>query len=115
MEQERATLISQIKTNFKQKYSELSYDEIGECFDRAVMDYILIRYPSENGRPSPMSLKFDFITKNWIVARMQDIFERGVNLNVSAYSENGLSIKFDASYIEPRLVTMVLPKAGIPQ
>ena len=115
MEQQMATVISQIKTNIEQKYFDKSRDEISDCFDRAVMDYLLIRYPSVNGRPTLETLDFDFVTVNWIMARMQDIFERGVNFNVSSYSENGLSIKFDGSYIEPTLVRMILPKAGIPQ
>lgn len=115
MEQERATLISQIKTNVQQKYCDKTYDEVGDCFDRALMDYLFIRYPSENGRPTVDTLKFDFMVVNWLTARMEDIFERGANFNVTAYSENGLSIKFDDSYIDPNLKGMVLPKAGIPQ
>lgn len=111
---DRLTLISQIKTDFKQKYSEKTYEEIGKCFDRAVMDFIYLKYPSENGRPMPNQLEFDFLTVNWITARMEDVFARDV-LNVSSYSENGLSIKFDASYIEPSLVGMILPKAGVPR
>lgn len=111
---DRLTLISQIKTDFKRKYSEKTYDEIGECFDQAVMDFIFLKYPSENGRPTLDEVVFDFLAVNWIKARMEDVFARDV-LNVSSYSENGLSIKFDASYIEPNLVGMILPKAGVPR
>lgn len=115
MEQERATLISQIKTNIKQKYRDKSYDEISDCLNRALMDYLLIRYPSANGRPTVDTLQFNFVVVNWLTARMEDIFERGVNFNATSYSENGLSIKFGDSYIDPCLKDMLLPKAGIPQ
>lgn len=115
MEQNKLTLISQIKTNVRQKYPDMSYDEVGECFDRAVMDYLLIRYPSSNGRPDVKDLQFDFVVVNWVIARMCDIIERGVNFNVSSYSENGLSIRFDGSYIDPNLACMILPKAGVPK
>ena len=44
------------------------------------------------------------------------IYNWGLNAKTSAYKENGIDIKYGASYIDPNLVMRLgLPKAGVPR
>ena len=73
-------------------------------------------YPSANGRPTPDTLYYDFITVNRIKVRMLDILSRAGGINAVAYKENGIDIKYGASYIDPNLgMRLGLPKAGVPR
>lgn len=81
----------------------------------ALSDYISIKYPSENGRPSANDLTIDFFISQWIYKRMLDIFGRAGGLSLTAYKENDLSFTYGGTYIDPMLVAQIMPKAGVPR
>ena len=105
----------QIKANIKQTYSWLSDDEIEKCYDMAVSDYLAIRYPSENNRPSVDKLTFDFFNTQWLYKRMIDILGRAGGISLTAYRENNLNLTYGGSLIDPQLVAEIMPKAGVPR
>lgn len=105
----------QIKTQIKQKYEYLSWDEIDTCFNLALHDFVRISFPSESNRPSPEKLNIDFMASQWIFARMVDILSREGATNVTSYKENGISFTFASSYVDPNLVAMIMPKGGVPR
>lgn len=105
----------QVKNSIARQWNWLEQDEIEECFDYAVFNYLAIKYPSDNNRPTPQELKYDFFTCNWLSMRMKDILERAGGLSATAYKENGISISYGSSSIDPMLVAMLTRKAGVPQ
>lgn len=108
--------IKDAKINIKLLYPWLAQNEIEYAYNTAVADFIMYSYPSENGRPTKETLNYDFLTIQWIFDRMVDIFSRAGGINASAYKENGIDIKYGASYIDPNLVMRLgLPKAGVPR
>ena len=105
----------QAKIRLKEKYKYLSWSEIDTCYDLALCDYLRHHYPSENNRPKADSFAPDFIVAGWIFARMVDIVSREGASNLEAYKENGISFTFASSYIDPVLLSQILPKAGVPK
>lgn len=105
----------EIKTNIRKTYSWLAIEDIDKCYDMALSDYLSIKYPSENSRPTPNKMKFDFINSQWIYKRMLDILGRAGGLSAVAYKENNLSWSYGASFIDPQLVAELMPKAGVPR
>jgi hypothetical protein len=80
----------------------------------AVSDYLAIKYPSDNNRPSIESLNYDFFNTQWIYKRMIDILERA-GMNLKSYSENGLKFEYASGNIDPVLVAQLMPKASVPK
>lgn len=106
----------EIKLTVQSLYPWLTGEDIELAYNRAVADYIGYLYPSANGRPTPETLSYDFFCVQWLQDRMLDIVSRAGGSNVSAYKENGIDIKYGASYIDPNLVMRLgLPKAGVPR
>lgn len=105
----------QVKTSIKQKYSWLSDDEIRQTYDIALGDYMRIKYPSENNRPTIDKLNYDFLTTQWLYNRMVDILERAGGISLTSYKENNLNLTYGGSYIDPMLVAQIMPKAGVPR
>lgn len=105
----------QIKVTVHEKYSYLGDDEIDRTYDLALADYIRLRYPSMNNRPSSSAIDLDFTTSQWIIARMIDIIERAGASSVTSYKENGLSYTYATSYINDELRKQVMPRAGVPR
>ena len=104
--------VQEAKARVQQSYQWLQSGEIDEAYDMAVADFIMYSYPSANGRPTAEKLEYDFLLKD----RMRDIISRAGGINASAYKENGIDIKYGASYIDPNLVMRLgLPKAGVPR
>ncbi len=105
----------QIKAQVKRKYDYLSYEEISTCYDLALSDLLRLTYPSSNNRPDINNFVVDFYASQWIYARMLDILGRAGGTSVTAYKENGISFTFAASYIDPALVSQIMPKASVPK
>lgn len=105
----------QVKANIKAQYDYLSNDDVDICYNMALHDFVRLSYPSENNRPDPQSIDIDFLTSQWLYARMLDILNRAGGTNVTAYRENGVSWTFAASYIDPSLVTQIMPKGRVPR
>ena len=108
-------MVIQVKANIRQTYSWLTDDEIDKCYDMALSDYLAIKYPSANSRPAVEKVNYDFFTSQWLYKRMIDILGRAGGISVTAYRENGLSLSYGASFIDPQLVAQIMPKAGIPR
>lgn len=106
--------VLQIKTNIKQTYS-LTDDDVEKCYNIALSDYLALKYPSANNRPSVDKVVFDFCNTQWIYKRMVDILERSGGISLTSYKENGLSLTYGGSYIDPQLVAEIMPKAGVPR
>ena len=107
--------MEQIKVNIRLENEWLSDEEIDKTFDMALSDYLLIKYPSDNNRPTRDKVEFDFVTTQWIYKRMVDILGRAGGLNVTSYRENGLSWTYASSNIDPVLVAQLMPKASVPR
>lgn len=107
--------LDKVKSNIKKTYSWLSVEEINQCFDMALADYLAIKYPSSNGRPTIDKLNFDFFNSQWIYKRMIDILGRAGGISVTSYRENNLNLTYGGSLIDPQLVAEIMPKAGVPR
>ena len=105
----------QIKGQIRLTYHWFSDEELNQCYNMALSDYIAIAYPSENNRPSANDLTIDFFISQWIYKRMLDIFGRGGGLSLTAYKENNVNLSYGASYIDPELYSLITPKAGVPR
>lgn len=105
----------QVKANIKNKYPWLSDADISICYDMAMHDFIRLSYPSQNSRPAKQDIKMDFLVSQWLYARMVDIFDRAGGISVTSYRENGINWSYGASYIDPVLVALIMPKVGIPK
>ena len=97
------------------QYDWLSDEEIENCYNMALSDYLAIKYPSENSRPTVDKLVFNFFNSQWLYKRMVDILERAGGISLTAYKENGLNLTYGGSYIDPQLVAQLMPKAGVPR
>ena len=104
-----------IKLRVKQQYDYLSDDDVQSMYLMAISDYVMIRYPSSNNRPSIENLVIDFFVEQWIYKRIIDILSRAGGLNVIAYKENDLSIQYASGNIDPELVKQIMPKASVPR
>lgn len=108
-------LIEQVKQRVSDKFDYLQSCEIDTLLDMAISDYIAVRYPSENGRPSKNDLHYDFFNTQWIYKRIIDILERAGASNVVSYRENGLSYTYASSYIDDNLIKQIMPRVGVPK
>ena len=63
----------QIKAQVRQKYKHLSYEEVSECYNNALADYVMRRYPSSNNRPPLEKLSLDFYEMQKVKERMEEI------------------------------------------
>lgn len=111
----RNQMVERIKINIRQEFDWLSDDEIQKTYDMALGDYLLIKYPSDNNRPSVNDVVLDFVTTQWLYKRMVDILGRAGGLNAVSYRENGLSWTYAGSNIDPALATEIMPKASVPR
>ena len=107
--------VEQIKAQIRQKYDYLSFEEINTCYNMALSDLVRLTYPSSNNRPKIEDFDIDFYASQWIYARMLDIIAREGASNVTAYKENGISFTFASSFIDPVLVSQIMPKASVPR
>lgn len=105
----------QIKAKVKQQYDWLSYEEINTCYELSLSDFVRCAYPSANNRPKKSDIEIDFLTSNWLYARMLDILGRAGGTSVVSYKENGVNWTYGSSYIDPALVAQIMPKAGVPK
>lgn len=106
--------VQEAKANLQQRYPWLTNGEVDEAYEIALWDFIVHRYPSENGRPNEETLVYDYFAVNRIKVRMIDILSRAGGINATAYKENGIDIKYGASYIDPNwIASLGLPKVGV--
>lgn len=105
---------TQIKSQIRQKYSHLTTEEVGECFDHALADYVMRRYPSSNNRPSLENLSLDFYEMQKVKERMEEILDMVGGKNVQVYRENGITFQYyDHGYSVA--LSSVMPKASAPR
>lgn len=104
-----------VKQNIKKAYSWLTEDEIDTTYKMALSDYVMLRYPSGNKRPNVDNIEFDFYNAQWIYKRMVDILGRAGGISLTSYKENGLSLNYGGSYIDPELRAEIMPKASVPR
>lgn len=109
--QQKANVINKIKA----VYPWIEEEQLGVCYDMALSDYLNIRYPSSSSRPDFVQFNADDHVGWWIYKRMIDILGRAGGLNLTAYRENGVNLTYGGSYIDPQLVAMVMPRAGVPK
>ena len=111
--------IEQLKNRFIVRncgvYGEDTESIINECYNQALSDYLLYKYPSDNNRPTPETLVYDFTCINWVSQRIQDILDRYGSPNATSYKENGISITWASSHIDSNLVGQLMPKASVPK
>lgn len=107
-------LTEQVKTAIQAKHN-LTDEEVQSCFDWALTDYVLYRYPSTNNRPPIEKLEIDFYIAQWIAKRMDDIISRFGFVGLSSYRENGVSFTWSSSYIDPVLTAQIMPTGSVPK
>lgn len=104
----------QIKSQVRQKYRHLSYEEVSECYDNALADYVMRRYPSSNNRPTIEDLSLDFYEMQKVKERMEEILDMVGGKNVQVYKENGITFQYyDKGY--SLALSTVMPKASVPR
>ena len=104
----------QIKAQIKQKYSHLSFEEVSECYDNALADYVIRRYPSSNNRPTLDKLSLDFFEMQKVKERMEEILDMVGGKNLQMYKENGITFQYyDKGY--SLALSTVMPKASAPR
>ena len=107
-------LAEQIKAQIQAKYSHLTLQEVNECYDNALADYVLRRYPSSNNRPSIDRLSLDFYEMQKVKERMEEILDMVGGKNVQVYKENGITFQYyDKGY--SLALSNVMPKASAPR
>lgn len=111
----KSDTIDRIKQNIKGEYEWLSDEDVQKTYNMALGDYLLIKYPSDNNRPSVDEVVLDFVAVQWLYKRMVDILGRAGGINVTSYKENGLSWTYAGSNIDPVLVAEIMPKASVPR
>ena len=104
----------QIRAQIRQKYSHLSPEEVRECYDNALADYVMRRYPSSNNRPSIDKLSLDFYEMQKVKERMEEILDMVGGKNLQMYKENGITFQYyDKGY--SLALSTVMPKASAPR
>lgn len=104
----------QIKAQIRQKYSHLSPEEVRECYENALADYVMRRYPSSNNRPPIENLSLDFYEMQKVKERMEEILDMVGGKNVQVYKENGITFQYyDKGY--SLALSTVMPKASVPR
>lgn len=104
-----------IQLDFQRRYNYFSPTEIEFCYNQALKDFVLRRYPSTNNRPSIDKLSLDFYESQWILDRMVDIISREGCSNYTSYKENGIAFTYASSYIDPNLASQIMPKGSVPR
>lgn len=104
-----------IKSSLSQRYDYLNEEDIDGCYNMALHDFIRLSYPSVNNRPNAEDIVLDFLTSQWIIARMEDILSRAGGTNVTSYKENGMSYTYASSNIDPFLASQIMPKGRVPR
>lgn len=103
----------QIKMQIMQKYS-LTYDDAEQCFENALADFVMRRYPSTNNRPSLEKLTLDFFELQKVKERMEEILDMVGGKNLQMYKENGITFQYYDHGYSVALST-VMPKASVPR
>ena len=107
--------INSIKCQLKKKYPSLNDVDCERAFDLAVADYLIKKYPSENNRPTPETLLYDFVTVQCLYKILAYLSgASGIPVGVKEYSENSLKFVFDTSVLA-NYFDFGLPKAAIPK
>ena len=105
----KTSVINSIKT----AYPHLSDLDVNIVYDTALYDYLTLRNPFDKSKVDiDVGEKRDFM---WVRKRMIDLIEREGASNAVAYSENGLSIRFDNANISKSLASQIIPNVGVPK
>jgi hypothetical protein len=103
-----------IRAQIQAKYSHLTEEEVQECYDNAIADYVMRRYPSSNNRPPIERLSLDFYEMQKVKDRMEEILDMVGGKNVQVYKENGITFQYyDKGY--SLALSNVMPKASAPR
>lgn len=108
------SLKEQVKASIKKKH-QLTDAEVDTCYDWALTDYVLRRYPSANNRPPYEKIELDFYAESWIGRRMDDILNRFGFVGLQSYKENGVSFSWSDSYIDTSLANLIMPTGSVPK
>ena len=90
------SLVDNMKDEFKNEHDYLSEDEVDRLYNKALGIYLDISFP---------------YAQEIVRDCMQEILERN-GVNARSYSENGLSIVYDATMISNGLRARLVPLAG---
>jgi hypothetical protein len=102
-----------VRQSIANAYPYFSVTEIADLYDIALFDYLTLRFPYDRSITDvPIGDERDYV---WIRQRMVEIIERSGFSSAVAYSENGLSIRFDNSYMSKGLASKIIPKVGVPK
>ena len=101
--------IQKMKEDFRYENEYLSAEEVDRLYDRAVGIYLDITFPySHDIVEIPEDRPRDV---QWVRDCMTEILERS-GTNARSYSENGLTIIYDATMLSNGLRSRLTPNAG---
>ena len=101
------------KQRLHNKFNYLSNDEIDELFESAKYIYLDLRFPYETAVVDiPQNEPRAYNTVFMIAV---EIAERDGFSSVTAYSENGMSIRYDSTGVSDGIRSRITPKGGVPK
>lgn len=106
-------LIAKVKSEIQAKYEYLTSAEIDELYNTAAFVYLDIRFPYDltlNEIPENEPRAY-----NIIKLMMNDIVEKNGCSSLTAYSENGLSVRYDAAGVSGWIRSLITPQVGVPK
>lgn len=103
------SLVDNMKDEFQNEHDYLSEDEVDRLYNKALGIYLDISFPYAHEIVAIPETRPRAV--GWVRDCMQEILERN-GVNARSYSENGLSIVYDATMISNGLRARLVPLAG---
>lgn len=81
--------------------------------DDAKQIFLALKYPYENPRPTEVPTEYNF----WLIMCAKELYNKNGYEGVTSYSENGMSISYSqvSSLLSSTLLSLIVPKAGVPK
>lgn len=101
------------ETVVKASYPYLSDCDVTRIVDKAKMFYYDLAYPADKSIDIETRPIKGFRAEQWVLAACDELVQRLGFSSAVAYKENGVSWTFDNAHLSDRLVSMIMPQAGV--
>ena len=101
------------ETMVKASYPYLSDCDAKRIVNKAKMFYYSLAYPADKSIDEDTLPIKGFRAEQWVLSACDELVERLGFSNAIAYRENGVSWTFDNAHLSDRLVSMIMPQAGV--
>lgn len=104
---------TELSTYMARKYPYMSEDDRTDVINRAKMFYYSLRFPC---LPDIDETSYPITGQNiiWCEMACDEIVERLGIGSATSYQENSISISYGSAQLSERLVSMLVPEAGVP-